>query len=146
LPRPTFTIRPARPEDAPSILDLWREERTSHASTEDRLQDIERLLAETPGSVQVATDEDNGLLLGALIAAWDGWRGNMYRLAVRREHRRQGVGLALVRAGEAHLHSLGGRRITALVGYDDDLAGGFWEAAGYPQDRDIGRRVRNLTS
>jgi len=83
-------------------------------------------------------------LVGALIAAWDGWRGNMYRLAVLREHRRRGVGLALVRAGEEYLRRQGAYRIMALVGYEDETASAFWESAGYPRDRQIGRRVRNL--
>ncbi len=146
LTNPAPTIRPAGPEDAPAILDLWSEGRSSHASTADHPEDVHRLLAESPGSLIVALDADGdgGALLGVLIAAWDGWRGNMYRLAVRREHRRRGIGRALVRAGEAHLQSLGGRRITALVAYDDETASAFWDAAGYPQDEEIGRRVRNL--
>jgi hypothetical protein len=51
------------------------------------------------------------------------------------------VGLALVRAGEEHLRK---QRITALVGYEDEVVSAFWEFAGYPRDRQIGRRVRNL--
>ena len=86
----------------------------------------------------------DGEVIGALIAGWDGWRGNMYRLAVRGEHRRKGIGIALVRAGEEYLCSRGARRITALVAFDDGAAGAFWESAGYPRDREIGRRVRNL--
>lgn len=88
--------------------------------------------------------ERDGEIVGALIAGWDGWRGNMYRLAVREEHRRQGIGIALTRAGEEYLRDCGVRRITALVAFEDDAAGAFWESAGYPQDREIGRRVRNL--
>ncbi len=103
---------------------------------------MRRLLLEEAGSLLVA--EADGAILGALIAAWDGWRGNMYRLAVRLEHRRGGVGLALVRAGEEHLRRQGARRITALVAYEDEAASAFWESAGYPRDRAIGRRVRNL--
>ncbi len=68
----------------------------------------------------------------------------MYRLAVREGLRRQGIGIALTRAGEDYLRTCGVRRVTALVAFDDDAAGAFWEAAGYPQDREIGRRVRNL--
>ncbi len=68
----------------------------------------------------------------------------MYRLAVREGHRREGIGIALTRAGEEYLRGCGARRITALVAFEDDTAGAFWESAGYPQDRDIGRRVRNL--
>jgi hypothetical protein len=37
------------------------------------------------------------------------------------------------------------RRVTALVAFDDEVAGAFWESAGYPLDREIGRRVRNLS-
>jgi ribosomal protein S18 acetylase RimI-like enzyme len=103
---------------------------------------MQRLLSGEPGSLLVA--DADGAILGALIAAWDGWRGNMYRLAVRFEHRRRGIGLALVRAGEEHLRNQGAGRVTALVAYEDDLASAFWESAGYPQDREIGRRVRNL--
>ena len=82
MTHPAYTVRPARPNDAPAILDLWREERSDHASTADRPQDVQRLLAESPGGLLVAAGGD-GALLGVLIAAWDGWRGNMYRLAVR---------------------------------------------------------------
>lgn len=88
--------------------------------------------------------ERRGEIVGALIAAWDGWRGNLYRLAVRSGHRREGIGLALTRAGEEYLRQRGARRVTALVVFDDEVATGFWDSAGYPLDREIGRRVRNI--
>jgi ribosomal protein S18 acetylase RimI-like enzyme len=137
-----YTVRTARPAEASAILDLWAGARSPHATTPDRIEDVHRLLAETAGSLLVA--DANGALVGVLIAAWDGWRGNMYRLAVLREHRRRRVGLTLVRAGENHLRRQGAHRITALVGYEDEIAQAFWESAGYPRDRQIGRRVRNL--
>jgi len=124
------------------VLDLWTESRSEHASTPDRLEDVERLVADSPAALLVA--ERDGEVVGALIAAWDGWRGNMYRLAVRDRHRREGIGLALTRAGEEYLQRCGVRRVTALVAFDDDVAGGFWDSAGYPLDHEIGRRVRNL--
>jgi ribosomal protein S18 acetylase RimI-like enzyme len=137
-----FFVRLGRPQEASTVLELWQQARSAHASTADLLEDVQRLLSETPGSLLVA--EADGAILGALIAAWDGWRGNMYRLAVRCEHRRRGIGLALVQAGEEHLQGQGARRITALVGYEDEVARAFWESAGYPPDRKIGRCVRNL--
>lgn len=125
-----------------AVLDLWAQARSEHASTSDHLDDVERLVANSPAALLVA--ERDGEVVGALIAAWDGWRGNMYRLAVRNGHRREGIGLALTRAGEDYLRRCGARRVTALVAFDDEDAGGFWESAGYPRDREIGRRVRNL--
>jgi ribosomal protein S18 acetylase RimI-like enzyme len=126
----------------PAVLDLWAQARSKHANAPDRDDDVERLVADSPAALLVA--ERDGQVVGALIAAWDGWRGNMYRLAVRDGQRRQGIGLALTRAGEDYLRQCGVRRVTALVAFDDEVAGGFWESAGYPQDREIGRRVRNL--
>jgi ribosomal protein S18 acetylase RimI-like enzyme len=135
-------FRAARPQDLTAILQLWARSRSEHATTTDQAPDVERLITEAPGSLLVA--ESDGEIVGALIAAWDGWRGNMYRLAVSADHRRRGIALELVQAGEDYLRGKGARRITALVAYDDDTAGTFWERAGYPRDRIIGRRVRNL--
>lgn len=131
-----------RPGDVASVLELWAQERSGHASTPDRREDVERLIADSPAALLVA--ERDGEIVGALIAGWDGWRGNMYRLAVSREHRRRGIGLELTRAGEGYLRGCGVGRVTALVAFDDEEAGAFWDAAGYPTDREIGRRVRNL--
>jgi ribosomal protein S18 acetylase RimI-like enzyme len=137
-----ITVRQCQQADASAVLDLWAQARSEHASTPDRIDDVERLVAESPAALLVA--ERDREIVGALIAAWDGWRGNMYRLVVRDGHRRQGIGLALTRAGEEYLRGCGARRITALVAFDDERAGAFWESAGYPRDRVMGRRVRNL--
>ncbi len=126
----------------PAVLDLWKQERSGHASTADRLADVERLVSDSPAALLIA--ERDGEIVGALIAAWDGWRGNMYRLAVRADSRRRGIGLALTRAGEDYLHRCGARRVTALVAFEDEGAASFWDEAGYPRDEQIGRRVRNL--
>jgi ribosomal protein S18 acetylase RimI-like enzyme len=79
-----------------------------------------------------------------VIAAWDGWRGNIYRLAVKRECRRLGIGLQLVNAGERHLSEKGVRRVTALVVTEELGAAALWKAAGYEQDSAVVRFVRNL--
>jgi ribosomal protein S18 acetylase RimI-like enzyme len=46
--------------------------------------------------------------------------------------------------GEESLRRRGAVRVTALVAFEDEIAGGFWDAAGYPPDPAIGRRVKNL--
>jgi ribosomal protein S18 acetylase RimI-like enzyme len=135
-------VRPARIPDATAVLELWAQARSGHASTADRLEDVERLMADSSAALLVA--ERDAEIVGALIAAWDGWRGNMYRLAVADGHRREGIGVALTRAGEEYLRGCGAGRVTALVAHDDEVAGRFWDSAGYPVDREIGRRVRNL--
>jgi ribosomal protein S18 acetylase RimI-like enzyme len=135
-------LRSAGDEDVPAVLELWSLARSEHAVTPDRAEDVERLVREMPGSLLVA--EDGGRLVGALIAAWDGWRGNMYRLAVHPDHRRHGIALSLVEEGERRLRSKGARRVTALVAREDDVAGALWVAAGYAYDEVIGRFVRGV--
>jgi ribosomal protein S18 acetylase RimI-like enzyme len=137
-----ITVRECRPEDVPSVLELWAQERSGHASTPDRREDVERLIGDSPAALLVAEGDEG--IVGALIVGWDGWRGNMYRLAVSREQRRKGIGLELTRAGEEYLRGCGAVRVTALVAFDDEAAAAFWDAAGYPTDHEIGRRVRNL--
>ncbi len=123
-------------------MELWARAGSEHASTADRIEDVERLIEDSPAALFVA--ERDGEIVGALIAGWDGWRGNMYRLAVVEGNRREGIGIALTRAGEEYLRECGVRRVTALVAFEDEVAAAFWQSAGYPQDHDMGRRVRNL--
>jgi ribosomal protein S18 acetylase RimI-like enzyme len=142
LPNGAFVVRACRLHEASAVVELWQGARSEHASAADRLEHVERLISQAPGSVLVA--DADGVILGALIAAWDGWRGNMYRLAVRREDRRRGIGVELVRAGEESLRKQGGSRVTALVAFGDEVAAAFWESVGYPRDDEIARHVRNL--
>lgn len=135
-------VRKCEPRDVPEVMALWEQARSGHASTSDRIDDVERLIADSPAALLVA--EREGEIVGVLIAGWDGWRGNMYRLAVRDGYRREGIGSALTRAAEDYLRSCGARRVTALVAFEDEVAAGFWDSAGYPLDREIGRRVRNI--
>jgi ribosomal protein S18 acetylase RimI-like enzyme len=141
-PPSDLTIRPVRRDELGAVLAVWADTRSAYAKTPDDAESLRRLLDNDPSSLLIA--ERDARLVGTLVAAWDGWRGNMYRLAVVVEERRSGVGLALVRAGEAHLRDRGARRVTALVGDEDDAAIALWSAAGYVHDRQIARFVRNL--
>ena len=132
--------RHCRPDEVDAVLGLWSDERSAAAATADRREDVEKLVADR--AVLVA--ELDGALVGALVAAWDGWRGNMYRLAVRSGQRRRGIARALVEAGEASLRERGARRVTALVAADDDPATALWRAAGYEHNAHIARYVRNI--
>ena len=121
------------------MLELWRTARSAAAATPDTPEALELLLE--AGGLFVA--EVDGAVVGTLIAAWDGWRGNMYRLAVEPGRRRRGIARALVDAGHAYLRSRGARRVTALVGRGQEEAAALWLAAGYEVD-DVDRHVRNL--
>ena len=111
---PRIEIRVASDSDVERVLELWDAARTTYATTEDTPEALATLRARDSGSLLVV--EREGRVVGTLIAAFDGWRGGMYRLAIDVDHRRQGIGTALIRAGEARLRESGARRITVLVG------------------------------
>jgi ribosomal protein S18 acetylase RimI-like enzyme len=138
----TLRIRTAGADDVPAVLALWARARSANASTPDTPHGLTQLLERSPGALLVA--DADGEVVGVVIAAWDGWRGNMYRLAVDPGHRRRGIALALVRAGETRLAECGARRITALVAHEETEAVGLWQAAGYVRDATIARFVRTL--
>ena len=101
---------------------------------------VATLLARDPDAVILA--EIDGTIVGCVIAGWDGWRAHLYRLAVSPGHRRRGIGLALIAAGEERLRALGARRFEAMV-LDDNADGrAAWHAAGYRADGDWSRWTR----
>jgi ribosomal protein S18 acetylase RimI-like enzyme len=135
-----LSIRACRLEDIERVLELWRQADATPGVT-DTADDLRRAIAESPAHVLVA--EIGGQVVASIIGTFDGWRGNIYRLAVHPAHRRQGVARALVAEVEKRLTQQGARRITALVEKDQPRAMTFWEAVGYRVDERIVRRVRN---
>ena len=86
-----FLIRECHREEAEALLTLWQAAGTSPSIT-DTIADI-RGAIESLASVLVA--EADQRIVGSLIATFDGWRGNMYRIAVHPDYRRRGIGRSL---------------------------------------------------
>jgi ribosomal protein S18 acetylase RimI-like enzyme len=72
--------------------------------------------------------EDDSKIIGSLIAGWDGWRGHLYRVAVDPDHRKRGVGRALVAEAFKRLEAKGARRISILTVTEDAHSVGFWDS------------------
>jgi GNAT superfamily N-acetyltransferase len=98
-----LSIRSGTDDDIPDVLRLWRDAGTAPSATDDR-DGLSVLLATDPDALLVAQSE--GLIVGALIASFDGWRGNMYRLAVLPTYRRHGTARSLALEGERRLRSV----------------------------------------
>ena len=133
-----WTIRSAIEEDIQAVLDLWAAAGSLPTVTDSR-DGLARLLATDSQALLVA--ECDGVLAGSLIAAWDGWRGSFYRLAVSPEHRRKGLATMLLREGERCLRERGAVRLTAIVADDETGAMGFWRSAGYERQQHRARFV-----
>lgn len=134
-------VRDCSEYEAQSILRLLREAEAT-VSTTDTVDDIRRVSKASMACLLVA--EQDGDVVGSVIGGFDGWRGNIYRLAVHPEYRRLGIARRLVAELELRLAAMGAKRITALVENEHPWATGFWAAIGYNLDPGMARYVRNL--
>src|SRR6059036_1154411 len=122
---PQVAIRPCRVEECEAVLALWRRAGAIPSPT-DTLEELLRLVRSEHGDgFLVAVQE--GAIVGSVIGAWDGWRGNIYRLAVAPEARRRGLARRLVHEAALVMKSKGGRRLSALVERHEAHAVGFWD-------------------
>jgi ribosomal protein S18 acetylase RimI-like enzyme len=126
----TYSIRNGMLSDVESVLALWSaaEAEPTHTDTAEHLG---QLISHDPFALIVA--EDEGLLVGSVVAGWDGWRGSIYRLVVAPSHRRLGLGSRLLDAAESRLASIGAIRLQAIVVATESLATAFWGASAWEQ-------------
>lgn len=134
-------LRACRFEDVPAILEFWLAAEATPSVT-DTADDLHRAIASNSARVLVA--EISARLVGTIIGTFDGWRGNIYRMAVHPDFRRRGIGRALVAEIDDWLVGQGAKRVTALVEKDHAWATSFWTAVGYGVDQRIARHVRTL--
>ncbi|MFI1968086.1 GNAT family N-acetyltransferase [Streptomyces cinnamoneus] len=124
-------IRTAVQADAENVLTFWKEAAEGTSITDDT-DGVTRLIERDPEALILA--ESEGLLVGSVIAGYDGWRCSLYRLAVRPSHRRQGIATALLTAAEERFRAVGGRRGDAMVLEANERAQHAWAAAGYERE------------
>ncbi|MFC9296792.1 GNAT family N-acetyltransferase [Streptomyces sp. NPDC057011] len=130
-PRPRFRIRTAVPADAEGVLAFWKEAAEGTSITDD-VDGVTGLVTRDPDALILA--EADGVLVGSVIAGYDGWRCSLYRLAVLPSRRRQGIASALLEAAERRFLAAGGRRGDAMVLEENERAHRAWAAAGYRRE------------
>jgi ribosomal protein S18 acetylase RimI-like enzyme len=134
-------LRGAEAADIPAVLDFWKiaAEDTNRA---DSAPALERLLKRDPSALILA-DED-GRIVGSLIAGWDGWRCHLYRFAVHPDRRRRGIGRRLLEHAERRFADSGAARADAMVLDDNESAHRAWSASGYASQPQWSRWVKYL--
>jgi GNAT superfamily N-acetyltransferase len=140
-PTGTRTRRPAVAADVDAVLTFWRAA-AEDTNRSDTREDVQALLAQDAGGPILA--EDTSGIAGSLIAGWDGWRCHLYRLAVRQDRWRQGIGRALLDSAEQRFEAVGARRVDAMVLADNELGQQAWVATGYERQPEWSRWAKFL--
>ena len=142
LPRvDTLTIRHARPDDVPALVAFWQVAGENGSRPADHDDAVAHLIARDPEALIVA--ELDRRIVATIIAGWDGWRANLYRLAVDPELRGRGLGRRMVEQAEERLRAFGAERFCAMVLDENDGGRGLWESLGYAPQAEWSRWVKS---
>ena len=129
-----LTLRPARPEDAAALSKLNREEMGYDYSEEKTTEHLNALLEDPTHCILVA--QAGGEVVGYLHLEWYQLlyadpMVNVMGIAVAAACRRQGVGKALLTAGEAWAREQGASAVRLVSGETRKGAHAFYQSLGY---------------
>ncbi|MCL2634353.1 MAG: GNAT family N-acetyltransferase [Oscillospiraceae bacterium] len=110
--------------------------------TLDKEEEIARFILRNPGMSFVA--EQDGEVIGTVLAGHDGRTGIIYRLTVAEKIREKGIGKALVENAVKALKNEGLTTIKAFVLNDNDIGNIFWEKIGFKENDMAVTRVKRI--
>ena len=136
-------IRTMTQEDYDAAYDLWMHTPGMGLNTlDDSRAGIGRFLSRNPASCFVA--ENDGSIVGTILAGHDGRRGYIYHLAVDCSCRKQGIATELVNRALLSLRNEGINKV-ALVVFGKNAGGNaFWEKIGFSRREDLTYRNKSL--
>lgn len=134
-------IRQMELGDYAQVYDLWiHTPGMGLNNLDDSIEGIEKYLKRNPTTCFVA--EQDGKIVGVIMAGHDGRRGFIHHTTVHQDCRRQGIGGELVQHALDALEQEGIHKV-ALVAFDrNSLGNAFWEAQGFTSREDLVYRNR----
>jgi ribosomal protein S18 acetylase RimI-like enzyme len=124
-----MNIRPYQVSDAESVSALWDQAFPNNPSHSSAKLVISQKLAVQPELFLVA--EINSVIVGTIMAGYDGHRGWLYTVAVNPDYQRQGIGSKLVRHAEKLLIAMGCLKINLQVRVSNAEVVEFYRKLGY---------------
>jgi ribosomal protein S18 acetylase RimI-like enzyme len=123
-------------DDHSAILDLWQRAGLHSIRPEGRDSRSEFERQFTGGQIAIGLEED-GCLIGVVLATHDTRKGWINRLAIDPQCRRQGYGEQLVRAAEDALHEAGLHLMAAFIEEGNVASLTLFEKMGYAAHQQI---------
>jgi ribosomal protein S18 acetylase RimI-like enzyme len=138
----SVVVRPYRETDEARVLELWTLGGLVRPWNDPR-RDIERKLEVQRELFLVA--ELEGVVVGVVMAGYEGHRGWVNYLAVDIGQRRRGIGTALMHDAERRLRLLGCPKLNLQVRFENTAVQAFYAALGFTVDEvaSMGKRLDN---
>ena len=138
-----MNIRKMTIDDYQQVYDLWMAcDGVGLNDIDDSRQGIERFLKRNPETCFVT--EEDGKVVGVIMAGHDGRRGFIYHAAVNPVYRRQKIGHNLVNRALEAIRNEGIAKVALVVFNDNDAANQFWEKQGFDMRDDLVYRNKPL--
>ena len=126
----SFEVREFKVSDYARARALWERTPGVGLSAADEEAPVLFYLRRNPGTSFVAVSTASDVLIGTVLCGHDGRRGLIHHLAVASEHRRCGIGRALVKAGLAGLREQGISKCHLMVFANNTEGLAFWARCG----------------
>jgi ribosomal protein S18 acetylase RimI-like enzyme len=130
-----LTVRPFEAADRPALEGLWGRVFADDPPSNAPAVMIANKLKVQPELLLVGVLDE--VLVGAVMAGFDGVRGWIYHLAVAPESRRRGIATQLVRAAESGLRKLGCPKVNIQVRASNGEVVAFYKSLGFSVEERI---------
>ena len=121
-------------DDYNGICEVWK----NHGGinpVDDSAEGFAKYIRRNPSTSFVA--EDNGKIVGTILAGHDGRRGLFHHVSVLPEYQKQGIGKMLVDNAMDALEKEGITKVLMVVFKDNDNGNAFWDHLGFTVREDL---------
>lgn len=124
------------------VIALWEEVFGYEAAHNRPSLVIEKKIATNDGLFFVGLSD--GVVVGTIMAGYDGHRGWIYSVAVSPAHRRQGFGSRLVSFAERALTERGCVKVNLQIMEGNESVSSFYASLGFAVEKRVsmGKRIR----
>ena len=123
-------IREFRLPDYEQVVSLWLESELIHGK-QSISNELLQVKSERDPQLFLVCEDSKGRVIGTVMGAWDGWRGWIYKLAVARDRRRDGLGSKLVAEVTSRLRQSGATIVRAYVKKDNRASLSMFAKLGF---------------
>lgn len=138
-----MNIRLMQIGDFSACYDLWlRTPGMGLNNIDDSPEGIGRYLRRNPNTCFVA--EEEGRIVGVILAGHDGRRGHISHTAVDRAFQRRGIGRQLVEHVMAAMEQEGIIKVNLVVFSHNEKGNAFWKSLGFTVRTDLTYRNKSI--